>query len=246
LTRTWYSDPYQYLPNFHSDGLLGSGPGHFYKLAAALMALGLIGWLLGQKLSDDRRYNSHEAERFPRLASSSVAVVLCLVLFAGVLLERLPGNESEKAGAVYRDTRPLEAVPDGRLAVLGKYGFEGAGVWVPGEGETRFIIQSRSPLTQIELVLRNGLMPNRIQIRTGGSSLTELPFERRQRERLSIPLDQGLHFEGPDGQEWIYQLVVRSIKGFVPSQERDSEDRRRLGCYVVLRGGPEPSGAGPQ
>ncbi len=237
LTRAWYSDPYQYLPNFHSDGLFGSGPGHFYKLVAVLTALGLIGWLLGQRLSDDRRYNSHEAERFPRLASSSVAVVLCLLLFAGVLLERLPGNESEKTGAVYRDTRPLEAVPDGRLAVLGKYGFEGAGVWVPGEGETRFIIQSRTPLRQIELLLRNGLMPNRIQIRTGGSSLTELPFERRQREVLSIPLDQGLHFEGPDGQEWIYQLAVRSISGFVPSQERDSEDRRRLGCYVVFRGG---------
>ena len=62
--RVLYCDPAQYLPDFMSEGVLGSGPAHVPKLLAQILAvLSLVYWLR-KRVSDPA-----ERPRFPRDAA---------------------------------------------------------------------------------------------------------------------------------------------------------------------------------
>jgi len=232
ISRVLFSDPYQYLPRFHSDGLIGSGPAHLVKLTAVLLAVAATVAWLGRRISSDR---PEDGDLFPKKATLTVASLLGIAFAAGTVLEVLPVNRSEKPGPVYRDGRPLQPRGSAQLIVDGTHGFEGQGVWVPGGGSTRFLIQSPAPLERIRMILRNGTNDNRVQIRLGGSRPREMSFAPRERKVIAVPLSEDIAFEGPEGKEWIYELTVTSRSGFVPRDDGKSGDTRRLGCYVVIR-----------
>lgn len=235
LERVLYSDPYQYFPNFHSEGIIGSGPAHLVKLGALLAAVATIVIWLGRRLSADTPGDPSKASRFSRTVTLTAATIVSLMVVAAAVLEHLPGNGSEKTGPVYRDSRPLEPRGEGRLAVQGKYGFEGPGTWVPGGGSTRFLIRSSAPLNRVRMTITNGASENVVRLWFGGSGPTELSFASRERKSVIIPLGSDVTFEGPKGREWIYRLEVSSSSGFVPREAVGSDDPRRLGCYVVVR-----------
>ncbi len=232
LDRVLFSDPYQYLPSFHSEGLIGSGPAHLVKLAAVIIAVVAIVTWLGRRISSDQ---PGDGDLFPRKATLSAASLLGIVFIASTVLEVLPGNRTEKAGPVYRDSRPLQPRGSGQLVVDGKHGFEGPGVWVPGGGSTRFLILSPAPMERIRMNLRNGTNENRVQLQLGGARPRQMSFSPRERKVITVPLNEDITFEGPEGKEWIYEITVKSRSGFVPRDDGKSEDSRRLGCYVVFR-----------
>jgi len=235
LDRTLFSDPYQYLPTFLSEGLLGSGPAHFYKLGALVVLLGLLVYTLSPRVEQETLQRDRDATLFPwRVTLGAAVAVVAVVVLAGIL-ERLPGNVTTKAGPVFNDTHAIRrAARTTRFWTEGRYGFENRGVWVPGGGETRFFVQADHPIDRLQLTLTNTPRENRVQIRQRGADPLDQMLAPSGREVVVLPLRRPQEFRGPSGNQWVYELVVRSRGSFVPRQEGSGEDPRPLGCFVVL------------
>lgn len=234
LHRTLYSDPYQYVPNFLSEGILGSGPAHFYKLAVIAIGLGWMIWRLSPRVSSEPALFEKERRLYPGRATLGAASMLGFIVVAGAFLEQIPSNITEKTGPDYRLLRPLRRGSEIELAVEGKFGFERRGVWVPAGGTTRFLVQSPRPLTRLRMAITNVPRENRVQVVPRGAPPLDVELLSSSREVMVLPLRQPYVFKGPAGSNWIYSWTVRSRRGVVPSKESRSEDSRHLGCYVVV------------
>ena len=235
LDRTLFSDPYQYLPTFLSEGLVGSGPAHFSKLGALVVLLGLLVYTLSPRVEQEVLGRDRDAVLFPwRVTLGAAAAVGALVVVAGVL-ERLPSNVTTKTGPVFNDTHAIRrAAQTARFWTEGGYGFENRGVWVPGGEETRFFVQADHPLDRLQLALTNTPRENRVQIRQRGADPLDKVLAPSAREAIVLPLRRPQEFRGPSGNQWIYEITVRSRGSYVPRGEGTGDDPRRLGCFVVL------------
>jgi hypothetical protein len=237
LDRTLFSDPYQYLPSFLSEGLAGSGPAHFYKLGALVVLLVLLVYTLSPRVEQEvlERELDRDAVLFPwRVTLGAAAAVGALVVVAGVL-ERLPSNVTTKTGPVFNDSHAIRRAPQTtRFWTEGRYGFESRGVWVPGGEETRVFVQADHPIDRLQLALTNTPRENQVQIRQRGADPLDKVLAPSAREVVVLPLRRPQEFRGPSGNQWIYEITVRSRGSFVPSREGTGDDPRRLGCFVVL------------
>ena len=223
--RVLYSDPEQYLPNFLSEGFLGSGPAHFGKLLAQLLFVSLFVYALRGRVASEPRQ--------PRFAARAVVgsglVVLGLGAL-GALLQYFPGNPPKSGKPVFRETR---ALGDGReLSVQGEHGFEGEGVWVEGGGETKFLLLSRTSLRELALSFRNGPEENRVVMEERGGYRTTLELPARGPHSATVLLRKPYRFDGPAGERFLYVFTIRSRGSFVPAETDGGEDRRPLGTYV--------------
>lgn len=234
LSRTLYSDPYQYLPSFLSEGLLGSGPAHYLKLGLILAGASLLIWQLGPRIERDSALVERDVRLFPRRAFFGAAGVIGFVVMAGAVLERAPGNPTKKTGPEYRVARPIGAGSDIELAVEGRFGFEREGVWVPGGESTRFLISSPRAVGRVRLQLTNIPRENRVRVGERGTPRLDIGLEPSGREVRLLSLQDPYVFRGPQGDRYIYAVTVGSRASFVPSREGESKDTRRLGCYVVV------------
>ena len=235
LDRTLFSDPYQYLPTFLSEGLLGSGAAHLEKLGALVGLVVLLMYLLSPRVEQEALERSRDASLFPRrLILGASAAVGVLLITAGVL-ERLPSNVTTKTGPVFNDTHAIRrAAQTARFWTEGRFMFENRGVWVPGGEETRFFVQADQPIDRIQLVLTNTPRENRALIRQRGADPLDKALAASSRETIVLPLRRPLEFRGPSGKQWVYEISIRSQGSYVPREEGTGEDPRRLGCFVVL------------
>jgi hypothetical protein len=157
--RTLYSDPAQYLPDFVSEGFLGSGPAHVPKVLVQLLAAGaLVLWLRG------RVAHPRSSRAFVGGAGATLAGLLALA----AVVEHLPRNPAVSGKPRFRQTHVLE--PGRELAVDGEHGFEGEGAWVPGGGRTRFVLLARASTPSLTLSLLNGPEENVVEVRERGSA----------------------------------------------------------------------------
>ncbi len=235
LDRTLFSDPYQYLPTFLSEGLVGSGPAHFYKLGALVVLLVLLVYTLSPRVEQEDLQRDRDAVLFPwRVTLGAACALGALVIMAGIL-EHLPSNVTTKTGPVFNDTHAIRgAEQTARFWTEGRYGFENRGVWVPGGEETRFFVQAEHPIDRIQLALTNTPSENRVQIRQRGADPLDKALGPSTRETVVLPLRRPREFRGPSGNRWVYEITVRSRGSFVPRREGTGDDPRRLGCFVVL------------
>jgi hypothetical protein len=230
--RALYCDPVLYLPSFLSEGFLGSGPGHYPKLLAELLvALVLVYWLGGRVAREERVDGD---QRFASGAALGAGAFLAgIVVLAGVL-EHFPGNRTEKEKPVFRDTRVLDSGLE--VSVDGEHGFEGEGVWVPGGGETRFLVLSRRSLHTLDLELRNGPAENRVEVVERGGNEAAFDLPALGPHARTIFLRRPLRFDGPKGERFLYLFTVHSRGFFVPADsDSRNDDRRKLGTYVRVR-----------
>jgi hypothetical protein len=234
LGRTLYSDPYQYLPNFLSEGIVGSGPAHWEKLAAIALGVGLLVFGLGPRTERDAPVPEHEASRYPRRLLLGASAPFAVLVVMAVFLEHVTSNETAKTGPSFHDTQSLKGAAGGKLSFDVGYRSQERGVWVPGAGATRFLVQTPEPLSELQVVLRNGPRPNRVQVMQRGADPIDVELAPSSRQELSLQLRRPYEFQGPAGRRWMYPLKVRSRAGFVPREEGTGEDTRHLGCFVVL------------
>jgi hypothetical protein len=228
--RALYSEPAQYLPSFLGDGFLGSGPAHFPKVLVLVLILAMIVQLLRQRVHEEPFSVEYEATAYYRRAALGAGTLVLSVVVVGALLERWPGNATERHGPTFPETQELSR--DRLLWAFGEHGFEGDGVWVPGGGSTRFLLRSPARLDELTLRLSNGrLDDNTVELRERGGS--ELAFElppAGPHER-TVHLRNPYRFTGPRGERYLYQFTVRSHGSFVP----EGDDDRSLGTYVRVR-----------
>jgi hypothetical protein len=226
--RVLYCDPMQYLPNFVSEGILGSGPAHVPKLLAQLLAVSsLVYWLR------DRVSNNSEPFRFSRSVTAGAGALLAGLLALAALLERFPGNAAVPGKPSFRETRVLDSGRE--FSLEGEHGFEGEGVWVPGGGSTRFILLSREATPSLALSFSNGPEENVVEVRERGSAVGVLDLPPQGPHERAVLLRKPYRFDGPRGERFLYVFDVRSRGSFVPAEAGSGDDRRRLGTYVRVR-----------
>jgi hypothetical protein len=237
FSRVLYSDPLQYLPNFLSDGFFGSGPAHFVKLVLMVAGLVLLVSRLSPRVEQETVLYEKDIRLFGRRAISGATLTVVFLILMGALLERVPSNSTKKVGPEYRDTRPLRPGSDMEVAAEGEFGFEREGVWVPGGATTRFLISSPSSREELRLELTNVPRRNSLLIGERGARAFDLELGPSDWKVRMIPLKNPYVFRGPKGNRFIYSVTVRSRSSWVPSRdgEREQEDNRRLGCYVVWK-----------
>lgn len=226
LGRTLYSDPYQYLPSFLREPSVAPDPAHPYKLAVGAAAAVLVVFGLGRRVARDRPARERDSTYYSLHLTLGASLALALALSAAAFLERFPENRTEKKGPEFLDSRSEGGL---EIAVDGEYRFEGGGVWIPGGGETRFLIRSRQRLPRLRLVIENGPHPNEAELATPGQNATTVSLGPSEHREVALAVGRAYAFDGPRGREWIYRLEVRSKEGFVPAQ-----DTRFLGCFVVF------------
>jgi len=225
--RVLYCDPMQYLPNFVSEGILGSGPAHLPKLLAQLLAVSsLVYWL---------RDRSERSERphFSRNVVAGAGALLAGLLALAALLERFPGNTAVSGKPSFRETRVLDSGKS--ISVEGEHGFEGEGVWVPGGGSTRFLLLSREVTPSLALSFSNGPDENVVEVRERRSATGVLDLPPEGPHERTVLLRKPYRFDGPRGERFLYVFNVRSRGSFVPAEAGSGDDRRRLGTYVRVR-----------
>jgi hypothetical protein len=238
-SRVLYCDPMQYLPNFVSDGILGSGPVHVPKLLAQLLAVSALLYWLRHRVSGLRGFDdaapTDEAEliHFPRRIAAGAGALLAGILALAALMERFPGNPAAPGKPSFRETRVLGSGRE--VSVEGEHGFEGDGVWVPGRGSTRFVLLSREPAPSLVLSFSNGPGENVVEVRERGSATGILDLPPSGPHERTLLLRKPYRFDGPRGERFLYVFDVRSRGSFVPAEAGSSGDRRRLGTYVTVR-----------
>ncbi|MGH9461208.1 MAG: hypothetical protein ACRD1X_08315 [Vicinamibacteria bacterium] len=230
LDRTRYSDPLQYLPSFLSEG-----PAHFYQLGAMAVAIVLVWYLLTPRVEQESHVREHEAAMYPWKALMGSAALVGLIFVMGGLLERVPANTTARTGPVENDTHPLRRTEGvAQMWVEGAFPFEERGVWVPGARTARFFIRSPDEIAELRVALINTPAVNEVRIAQRGSEPLSRELAPSAREVVDLPLRRPYLFEGPEGRRYIYELAIRSRGSFVPRDERTGDDKRRLGCFVVL------------
>jgi hypothetical protein len=226
--RVLYCDPAQYLPNFVSEGILGSGPAHLPKLLAQILAVAALALVIGE-----RTLERVERPRFSRdLVKGAGALLLAIIALASVL-ERFPGNPPASGKPSFRDTRSPS--PGRSLSVQGEHGFEGEGVWVPGKGTTGFQILSKEELPTIALSFTNGPEENGVEVRERESQPFVLDLPPKGPHQRTIPLRNPYRFDGPRGRRFLYLFEVSSRGSFIPAEVDGGGDERPLGTYVTVR-----------
>ncbi|HJS72937.1 MAG TPA: hypothetical protein VJ921_01525, partial [Vicinamibacteria bacterium] len=218
--RVLYCDPVQYLPNFVSEGILGSGPAHFPKVLAQLLAVSALVYFLR-----DRVVSRDDRPRYTRDVVVGAGLLLVGTTALAALLERFPGNAASPGKPRFRETRLLDSGRE--ISVEGRHGFEGEGVWVPGNGSTRFLLLARKTSPSLTLSFSNGPEANIVEIRERGSAEGVLELPPEGPHARTILLRKPYRFAGPRGERFLYVFEVRSRESFVPEG-----DRRRLGTYV--------------
>jgi hypothetical protein len=218
--RVLYSDPARYLPNFVSDGILGSGPAHFPKLLVELIAVSAMVYFLR-----DRVVSSAERPRYASDVTLSAGALLAGIVLLAAVLERFPGNSAAPGKPSFRETRAIG--PGRELTVEGEHGFEGQGVWVPGEGSTRFLLLTETPSPSLAIALSNGPEGNVVEVRERGSATGVLELPPEGPHQRTVLLRKPYRFVGPRGERFLYVFEIRSRGSFEPAN-----DRRRLGTYV--------------
>ncbi len=232
--RALYCDPVQYFPSFLSDGFLGSGPAHFPKLLAELLVVFLLVYWLRDRVGRERVHLENGDERYSLRAALAAGVFLIGILALAGLLEHFPANASKAGKPRFRNTEVLDSGL--AVSVEGEHGFEGEGVWVPGGGETRFLVLSRKSLHELALELRNGPEENRVEIVERGGNATTLELPPGGPHPRAILVRRPLRFDGPRGERFLYVLTIHSEGSFVPAETGGpSADRRELGTYVRVR-----------
>jgi hypothetical protein len=221
--RVLYSDPGQYLPDFVSGGIVGSGPAHGPKLLAEALAAAFVVFVLRRTTRGG----------FARAATAGAAAVLAVVIGAAALLERLPGNPAVEGKPRFRETRSLDSSRE--ISVEGEHGFEGEGVWVPGGGRTRFLLLSQEAFPSLVLSLANGPEENRVVVRERGSVPFVLDLPPEGPHERTVLLRKPYRFDGPRGERFLYVFEVRSRGSFIPREAGLGDDGRRLGTYVRVR-----------
>lgn len=226
--RVLYCDPMQYLPNFVSEGILGSGPAHVPKLLVQLLAVSaLVYWLR------DRVTEIAERSHFSRNVAAGAGALLAGLLALGALLERFPGNAAAPGKPSFRETRVLDSGRE--FSLEGEHGFEGEGVWVRGGGSTRFVLLSREATPSLALSFSNGPDENVVEVRERGSAVGVLDLPPSGPHQRTVLLRKPYRFDGPRGERFLYVFDVRSRGSFVPAEVGSGDDRRRLGTYVRVR-----------
>jgi len=234
-----YCDPMQYLPNFVSEGILGSGPAHVPKLLAQLLAVACLVYWLRNRVSDlrpsgfDAPADSAERFHFSRNVAAGAGALLAALLALAALLERFPGNAAASGKPSFRETRVLDSGRE--VSVEGEHGFEGEGVWVPGGGSTRFVLLSREAMPSLALSFSNGPAQNVVEVRERGSATGVLDLPPEGPHERTVLLRKPYRFDGPRGERFLYLFDVRSRGSFVPAELGTGDDRRRLGTYVRVR-----------
>jgi hypothetical protein len=226
-----YCDPAQYLPNFVSEGLLGSGPAHVPKLLAQVFAVAALALFVGERVP--AQPERLERKRFSRDLVVGAGALLFAVVVLAAVLERFPGNPAVAGKPNFRETRALS--PGCSLSVHGEHGFEGEGVWVPGKGTTRFQILSQDELPTMALSFTNGLEENRVEVRERESQAFVLDLPPKGPHQRTIPLRNPYRFDGPRGHRFLYLFEVSSRGSFVPAEVQGGKDQRPLGTYVTVR-----------
>jgi len=237
--RVLYCDPMQYLPNFVSEGILGSGPAHVPKLLAQLLAVACLVYWLRNRVSRlrpsgfDAPADSAERSHFSRNVAAGAGALLAGLLVLAALLERFPGNAAASGRPSFRETRVLDSGRE--FSVVGEHGFEGEGVWVPGGGSTRFVLLSREPTPSLALSFSNGPEGNVVEVHERGSATGVLDLPPDGPHDRAVLLRKPYRFDGPRGGRFLYVFDVRSRGSFVPAEVGSGDDRRRLGTYVRVR-----------
>ncbi len=228
--RVLYCEPMQYLPNFLSDGFLGSGPAHYAKLLVLVLIIAVLVLLFRERVYEEPFSVEAEASVFHRRTAIGAGALVFSVVVAGAALERWPSNAAERQGPTFPETQELSR---GRvLWAFGEHGFEGDGVWVPGGGSTRFVLRSPTILDELTLRLRNGRNDgNTVEFCERGESELSLELPAAGPHDRTVLLRNPYRFDGPSGERYLYAFTVRSRGSFVP----DGEDNRPLGTYVRVR-----------
>lgn len=227
--RALYSDPMQYLPSFLSDGFLGSGPAHYPKFLVLVLIVSVLVYLLRERVREAPFAVEAESDVFHRRAALGAGALVLAVVAAGAALERWPGNETNKRGPTFAETRELSR--DRVLWAFGEHGFEGAGVWVPGGGTTSFLLRSPVRLDELTLRITSGPDDNTVEFRERGESRLALSLPPSGPHERTVLLRDPYHFDGPRGERYLYQFTVHSQGSFVP----EGDDARSLGVYVRIR-----------
>jgi hypothetical protein len=170
-----------------------------------------------------------EAGVFYRRAAMGAGALVLAVVAAGVVLERWPGNETDKTGPTFPQT--LELSGSRVLWASGDHGFEGAGVWVAGGGTTSFLLRSLAPIDELTLRIRTGPVDNTVEFHEHGQSKLTLEVPAGGPHDRAVLLQNPDRFEGPRGERYLYRFTVHSQGSFVP----EGDDNRSLGAYVRVR-----------
>ncbi len=226
--RVLYCDPVQYLPNFVSEGFLGSGPAHFPKLLAELLALSAIVYFLRDRVASraehprftaGRRRGSARSSRGHRGSRGS---------------SRAVSRKCRRRRGSRASARPGSSSPAVKFSVEGEHGFEGDGVWVPGSGSTRFTLLTREATPSLSLSFSNGPEENVVEVRERGSANGILDLPAEGPHERTVLLRKPYRFVGPRGERFLYVFddpLARELR----SDRRKTADRRRLGTYVRVR-----------
>ena len=156
------------------------------------------------------------------------AIVLAAVV-AGAVLERWPGNDTDKTGPVFPQT--LELSRARVLWAFGEHGFEGPGVWVPGGGTTRFMLRTTTPVEELMVRVRSGPDDNTVELRERGQAAFTLEIPGGGPTNHAVRLQNPDRFAGPRGARFLSRFTVHSRGSFVP----EGDDSRSLGAFVRVR-----------
>ena len=223
-SRVLYSDPNQYLPDFLGASFTGV---ETFKLGAWLLGVSLLILFLRWRLlkQKDTLYT-----RFvPRLATGASGFLLT-VTFLAAILEHVPTNASAADKPTFRETIPLLGRRE--ISVYGIHGFERDGVWIPGGGESHFLILSPNSLPNLPLVMHSGPKNNVVELKEEGGNPLRLTLSAGGPHHFTLSLGKGRRFIGPRGERFVYRIYVRSHGSFIPADHGMSHDGRRLGVFV--------------
>ncbi len=167
-----------------------------------------------------------------------------ITLPAGAALLVIEGDDAAQATSRGLALQPMSVVAPGdrvyprparRAAVYGTatvYAFddnvwlEGPGLWVPG-GVAVPLVVAKAGARRVEVRLRNGPLPNRVEIE-GGGWRADLSLAPREERTVEVPLR---------GTPPAALMQVKTERGFKPSETTPGNaDERYLGVWISIPG----------
>ncbi len=223
-SRVLYSDPNQYLPDFLGESFTGV---EALRLGAALLGVSLLVLFARRRL---HRQGGPPDTRFPSGLVVGASGFLLVVNLLAAIVELVPANASTADKPTFRETLTLSG--EREISVFGVHGFERGGVWIPGGGESRFVLVSSRSLPGLLVEMHNGPERNIVELREEGGDPLRLALSAGGPHRARLSLGRAHTFTGPRGERFVYQIYARSRGSFVPADDGLSEDHRRLGVFV--------------